>query len=129
MQRSVAECIVSRAARARCGRVGGALCASLALITALAWPVAPASAQQCTPTGTNQTCTNSILLTGIPDGLFDNGTAPGLRVTNTSTGTILGDSPGGGVNGAGIVATTATVTNNGTISGTTTNAIGGLGRP
>ena len=125
MQRSVAKCILSRATRAWCGRVGGAVRASLALITALAWSVAPTSAQQCTPTGTNQTCTNSIFLTGGAIGLFDNGVppGPGLTVTNTSVGTISGT--GGAVASAfGIQAATATVTNNGTISGTTALAGG-----
>jgi uncharacterized protein with beta-barrel porin domain len=126
MQRSVTECIVSRAPRPWCGRVGGAIRASLALITALAWSVAPASAQQCTPTGTNQTCTNSIFLTGGIIGLFDNGTAKGLTVTNTNNGTISGTNGGG--NGIGIRANTATVTNNGTITGTGTGpGTGGIG--
>ena len=82
-------------------------------------------AQQCTPTGTNQTCTNSIFLTGGAIGLFDNGVppGPGLTVTNTSVGTISGT--GGAVASAfGIEAATATVTNNGTISGTTALAGG-----
>jgi hypothetical protein len=78
-----------------------------------------ALAQQCTPTGTNQTCTNSVFL----HGLFDNGTAPGLTVTNTNVGTI---SANGGVGSFvnGIGASTATVTNNGTISGTTVGFLG-----
>ena len=80
----------------------------------------PALAQQCTPTGTNQTCTNSIFLTGGAFGLFDNGVppGPGLRVTNTSVGTISGTTALAGGTGTGIDAVTATVTNNGTISGT-----------
>src|SRR5262245_35653246 len=69
------------------------LLASSALITTVLWPGAPALAQQCQPTGTNQTCTNSIFLTGGDIGLFDNGTAPGLTVTNTNTGTISGSNP------------------------------------
>jgi hypothetical protein len=82
-----------------------------------------ALAQQCTPNGTNQTCTNSIFLTGGAIGLFDNGTAPGLTVTNNDVGTISGTGIAGG--GIGIEATTATVTNNGIISGTSTS--GGVG--
>ena len=80
-------------------------------------------AQQCTPNGTNQTCTNSIFLTGGAIGLFDNGTAPGLTVTNNDVGTISGTGIAGG--GIGIEATTATVTNNGIISGISTS--GGVG--
>src|SRR5262249_11752059 len=48
-------------------------------------------AQQCTPVGSNQTCTNSILLTGGAFGLVDTGGFGGnLTVTNTDTGTIKG---------------------------------------
>jgi hypothetical protein len=90
--------------------------ACVALLAVLC-TAAPALAQQCTPTGTNQTCTNSIFLTGGAIGLFDNGVppGPGLTVTNTNVGTISG---GPGFGSRGIAATTATVTNNGTISGT-----------
>jgi len=87
---------------------------------------------QCAPTGINQTCTNSITLTGGTTGINDTGT---LTVTNTSTGTISGTAQGidavtanvadnsgtiqgTGANGAGIAAGTIAVTaNSGTISG------------
>ena len=76
----------------------------------------PALAQQCTPTGTNQTCTNSIFLTGGAFGLADGGVppGPGLTVTNTSVGTISGTTALAGGTGTGINAVTATVTDNGT---------------
>ena len=111
-----------RAARS----LGAAQMACVALLAVLCSAVS-ALAQQCTPTGTNQTCTNSIFLTGGANGLFDNGTAPGLTVTNTNVGTISGAGIGGG--GMGILADTATVTNNGTISGTGTGTgtSGGFG--
>ena len=67
------------------------------LIMEVLWPGAPAFAQQCTTTGTNQTCTNSIDLDPKPGqpnvlavGLRDNGTTTGLTLTNTVTGTIAG---------------------------------------
>ena len=59
----------------------------------------PALAQQCNATGTNQTCTNSSLLSGGAIGLLDFGAAPGLTVTNTNLGTISGT---GSVNAEGI---------------------------
>jgi len=67
-----------------------------------------ARAQQCTTTGTNQTCTNSIFLSGGASGISDSAT---LTVTNTSTGTISGSVFG--IN----AADTANVTNFGIISG------------
>jgi hypothetical protein len=73
-----------------------------------------ARAQQCEPTGTNQTCTNSIFLSGGAIGLLDTAT---LTVTNTATGIISGISPD---EARGISAVTANVTNSGTISGTAT---------
>src|SRR5262249_29713172 len=102
------------------------------LIAAALWPGAPASAQQCTPTGTNQTCTNSIFLTGggVPVGLPANAVglsdtgATGLTVTNTNSGTISGINPAG--DAFGINAGTATVTNFGTISGTSTTFGAGI---
>ena len=122
-------------------------CVALLALLAVLCSAVSALAQQCNATGTNQTCTNSIFLTGGAIGLSDNGTAPGLTVTNTNAapsrapatsaftvgasvilattatvtnnGTISGTGTGGGV-GVGIFATTATVTNNGTISGTGT---------
>src|SRR6185312_13736504 len=67
-----------------------------------------ARAQQCTNVGTNQTCTNSIFLSGGANGVFDTAT---LTVINTGTGTIEGSTFG--VN----AADTAEVTNFGTITG------------
>jgi hypothetical protein len=73
-----------------------------------------ARAQQCQPAGTDQTCTNSIFLSGGVAGLNDNATA---TITNTSVGTIVTNNAGG--TGFGIFAgTNANVTNSGTISGT-----------
>ncbi len=70
-----------------------------------------AALAQCNQVDANQTCTNSTLLTGGAFGLQDNGTT--LNVTNTATGTISGT----GAGSIGITATTANVTNSGTISG------------
>ncbi len=67
-----------------------------------------AFAQQCTTTGTNQTCTNSIFLSGGATGISDSAT---LTVTNTNSGTISGSVFG--IN----AADTANVTNFGTIAG------------
>jgi hypothetical protein len=107
-----------------------ALLNSSALIAAVLWPGAPALAQQCTRVGANQTCTNSINLSGPPSpaiGLQDTGTAQGLTVTNTNTGTISGTNDGFFEPAFGIEAVTATVTNNGTISGTATGPAGMVG--
>jgi uncharacterized protein with beta-barrel porin domain len=91
---------------------------------------AGAHAQQCATTGTNQTCTNSISLSGGATGIFDNAT---LTATNTSSGTISGSIFGvnatdnvnvtnfGTISGGvfGINATkTGNITNYGSISGT-----------
>lgn len=91
------------------------------LIMEVLWPGAPAFAQQCTTTGTNQTCTNSIDLDPKPGqpnvlavGLRDNGTTTGLTLTNTVTGTIAGVDFDRSV---GILAIKANVTNDGSISG------------
>jgi uncharacterized protein with beta-barrel porin domain len=75
---------------------------------AVLWVGTGAQAQQCTATGTNQTCTNSISLSGGANGIFDSAT---LTVTNTGSGTISG-----GVFGIN-AADTANVTNFGIISG------------
>jgi uncharacterized protein with beta-barrel porin domain len=72
------------------------------------WVATGAQAQQCTTSGANQTCTNSISLSGGANGIFDSAT---LTVTNTSSGTISG-----GVFGVN-AADTANVTNFGIISG------------
>jgi hypothetical protein len=110
---------------------------SCALIFAAAVAVAllapgDAALAQCSPTGTDQTCTNSTFLSGGADGLLDNGTK--LTVTNTASGTISASSRGvvannianvtnsgtisaTGAGTRGIQATTANVTNSGTISG------------
>jgi uncharacterized protein with beta-barrel porin domain len=82
-----------------------------AIVWAL-WLGTSAQAQQCTTTGINQTCTNSIFLSGGAKGLRDTGTA---TVTNTGTGTISG--PSDGTPGVGIQATATDVSNFGTISG------------
>ena len=72
------------------------------------WVGAGAQAQQCTTTGTNQTCTNSISLSGGANGIFDSAT---LTATNTGSGTSSGSVFG--IN----AADTANVTNFGIISG------------
>jgi hypothetical protein len=79
-----------------------------AVVLALLWGGDGARAQQCTTTGTNQTCTNSIFLSGGANGIFDSAT---LTVTNTDTGTITGSTFG--IN----AADTVNVTNFGTITG------------
>ncbi|MBX9827530.1 MAG: autotransporter domain-containing protein [Xanthobacteraceae bacterium] len=84
----------------------GALALLAAIAAATLWPGPAARAQQCATAGTNQTCTNSIFLSGGATGLFDNAT---VTVTNTDTGTISG--------GGGILATDANVINFGTITG------------
>jgi outer membrane autotransporter protein len=75
---------------------------------AMPWVGDPARAQQCTTTGSNQTCTNSIFLSGGATGIFDSAT---LTATNASTGTISGSLFG--IN----AADTANITNFGIISG------------
>jgi hypothetical protein len=118
----------------------------------LLWPVSEARAA-CTSTGTNQTCTNSGVISSIGNGITDTAT---LTLTNTSTGLIsavfdgvhaananvsnFGDIRGdfgisaittANVNNAGnvlgdtfgIFAATANVTNSGTISATISGAI------
>jgi uncharacterized protein with beta-barrel porin domain len=67
-----------------------------------------ARALQCTTTGTNQSCTNSIFLSGGANGISDNAI---LTVTNTISGTISGSLFG--IN----ASDTANVTNFGTIMG------------
>ena len=122
---SLAFALVAPASLARVGgwrerRRRAVACVALLAVLCSA---GPALAQQCTPTGTNQTCTNSIFLTGVATGLSDSGTAPGLTVTNTNVGTISGTGRGA----FGIDAITATVTNNGTISGSGTSGATGVG--
>jgi hypothetical protein len=84
----------------------------------LSWPLAAAQAQTpCATTGTNQTCTNSVTISG-GDGISDTAT---LILTNTATGAIRGTSFGG----FGVVAGgTANVTNFGTIEATGANGVG-----
>ncbi|MGJ4893348.1 autotransporter outer membrane beta-barrel domain-containing protein [Bradyrhizobium sp. HKCCYLRH3099] len=76
-----------------------------------------ALAQQCQSTGTNQTCTNSLALTGSATGLQDNATA---TVTNSGGASISGSAAAG----FGLSAQTANVTNFGTISGSGQQAQG-----
>ena len=112
-----------------------ALASALALT--LSWPASELLAQ-CATTGTDQTCTNSIAITGGTTGISDTGT---LTVTNTSTGAISGTYVGiraeavnvtgnsgtisaTGPNGSAILATTdATVANSGTIEDTGDGAV------
>ena len=121
----VAPALLARACGWRERRRRAACAALLALLAVLCGAVS-ALAQQCNATGTNQTCTNSIFLTGGSIGLFDTGVppGPGLTVTNTNVGTISGTSAT--AFGSGISATTATVTNNGAISGTGTGGGAGI---
>jgi uncharacterized protein with beta-barrel porin domain len=94
-----------------------------------AWGSNSAWAQQCSAVGTNQTCVNSIFLSGGASGVSDSAT---LTITNADTGTVTGSTFGinatdsanvanfgiitGGV--FGINATNAAnVVNFGTISG------------
>jgi uncharacterized protein with beta-barrel porin domain len=95
------------------------IAAVLALIAAALWPGATALAQQCvqTPIQTNQTCTNSMLLSGFV-GLADFGT---LTITNTNAGTVSGSNTLANSQALGIDANNAAiVTNFGSISGTDT---------
>jgi outer membrane autotransporter protein len=64
---------------------------------------------QCAASGTNQTCTNSVTLSGLGSGIEDNGTL--LTVTNTKTGVLSGITDGIYANGS------ANVTNFGIITG------------
>ena len=84
-----------------------------ALALTLSWP-APEAWAQCATTGTDQTCTNSVAITGGTIGISDTGT---LTVTNTATGTISGTS-------FGIDAVIANVTNSGAIQSTGTGIHG-----
>ena len=84
-----------------------------ALALTLSWP-APEAWAQCATTGTDQTCTNSVAITGGTIGISDTGT---LTVTNTATGTISGTS-------FGIGAVIANVTNSGAIQSTGTGIHG-----
>ena len=64
---------------------------AVALASALLWPADEADAQQCVPVSLNQTCINTIFLSGGAIGLEDTGT---LTVTNTNSGTISGSMQG-----------------------------------
>jgi outer membrane autotransporter protein len=85
-----------------------------ALALTLSWPASEALAQ-CATTGTDQTCTNSVAITGGTIGVDDTGT---LTLTNTSTGTISGTLKGINASLGG------TFTNSGTIEGTGANSAG-----
>ena len=121
---------------ARTGTMQRAVLALPAMML-LSWPLATARAQTpCTTNGTDQTCTNSVAISGGNIGVLDQAT---LTLTNTSTGTITGDTIGidanktanvtnsgtisAGAGGIGIFASTANVTNFGTISA----GAGGIG--
>ena len=125
----VAPAVLARAGGWRERRRRAMACAALLALLAVLCSAVSALAQPCAATGTNQTCTNSMLLTGSPFGLSDTGAppGPGLTVTNTNAGTILGTATGGANFGACISAPTATVTNNGTISGIGTGGASGIG--
>ncbi|MEJ2432802.1 MAG: hypothetical protein P8Y53_06410, partial [Pseudolabrys sp.] len=56
----------------------------------------------CAATGTNQTCTNSVTISGSPTGINDTAT---LTLTNTATGSIVGT---GGTGGTGTGGTGGT---------------------
>ncbi|MBI5263121.1 MAG: autotransporter domain-containing protein [Bradyrhizobium sp.] len=62
-----------------------AMVAGAALVV-LVLPLSDAYAQACQPTGTNQTCTNSVTISGGAVGILDNGS---LTLNNTVTGAIL----------------------------------------
>jgi uncharacterized protein with beta-barrel porin domain len=86
-------------------------------MTSVLWSGGPALAQQaCQPFG-DQTCTNSVSLTGGITGIGANT----LTVTNTKTGIIQGNDGLGSASGifAGVAVT---VTNDGVISGTSAGA-------
>ena len=125
----VAPAVLARAGGWRERRRRAMACVALLALLAVLCSAVSALAQPCAATGTNQTCTNSMLLTGSPFGLSDTGAppGPGLTVTNTNAGTILGTATGGANFGACISAPTATVTNNGTISGIGTGGASGIG--
>ena len=99
-----------------------------ALALTLSWPASEAAAQ-CALTGTDQTCTNSIAITGGTTGISDTGT---LTVTNTSTGTISGTSFGidaaiANVTNSGMIQSTGIgIHGNGIGASTVTNNIGGV---
>jgi uncharacterized protein with beta-barrel porin domain len=104
----VSNCSIWRLAWSRGARVPSSPTFACAAALAVLWVATGAQAQQCTTSGANQTCTNSISLSGGANGIFDSAT---LTVTNTSSGTISG-----GVFGVN-AADTANVTNFGIISG------------
>jgi len=54
-----------------------------ALAITSVWPMSEALAQQCAPTGTNQTCSNSIFISGVQAGIDDGATV--TITNNTST--------------------------------------------
>src|SRR5262245_24112131 len=110
MGRVRANNVVSRimgalvAARAAGAALAGAVAFALSSLVVEAWGQA---LPPCAATGTNQTCTNSIAMTGSAVGILDLAT---LTVTNTSTGAISGTL-------LGINTSAVNVTNAGTITG------------
>ena len=105
---SVSNFNISWLARSRGGPTPSSLIPMCGAAMVVLWVGAGAQAQQCTATGTNQTCTNSISLSGGLTGILDNAT---LTATNAGSGTISGSI-------FGVNATdTANVTNFGAISG------------
>ena len=73
---------------ARTGRIPRAMLGLPAMLL-LSWPLAPARAQTpCATTGTNQTCTNSVLLSGGLDGIKDTAVI-GNRIARQCSRTLL----------------------------------------
>jgi hypothetical protein len=130
--------LVDRARPAQVGSASLFAVASAAAMTAtLVWPGAPAQAQ-CATAGFNQTCTNSVFLSGGAAGILDTAT---LTLTNTRTGTVTGTNAGvaaadtanvsnsgvitsTGVASPAIVANTVNLTNSGTVAATGGNSPG-----
>ena len=102
------------------GALIGAVIIHLYILTA------SAEAQQCQPTGANQTCTNSLVLSGTTTGILDTGVP---NITNAVSGVIEGSYYSGGFGGGSGVASigAANVTNLGSISGAVYGINSGIG--